>query len=69
MRSGRLFAAVLLLLGLCSWGKPSEGGWPSRQQTGRMELQYARGYQADYYTGGDALIGIEGTKHLLVTEG
>lgn len=34
-----------------------------------MELQYAREYQVDYYTGGYALIGIEGTKYLLVPEG
>lgn len=69
MRRGRLFAAVLLLLGLCACGKPSEGGWSSMEKTGSMELQYAREYQVDYYTGGYALIGIEGTKYLLVPEG
>ena len=61
MRRGRLFAAVLLLLGLCACGKPSEGGWSSMEKTGSMELQYAREYQVDYYTGGYALIGIEYT--------
>ena len=69
MRRIKLFAAVLLLLGLCACGKSADGGWASMEKTGSMELQYAQEYQVDYYTGGYALISIEGTEYLLVPEG
>lgn len=69
MRRIKLFAAALLLLGLCACGKTENGGWASMEKTGSMELQYAQEYQVDYYTGGYALISIEGTEYLLVPEG
>lgn len=69
MRRAKLFAAALLALCLCACGKTEDSGWNGLNKTGSMELEYAQGFQVDYYEGGYDLITIEEDQYLLVPEG
>ena len=69
MRRAKLFAAALLPLCLCACGKMEDSGWNGLNKTGSMELEYAQGFQVDYYEGGYDLITIEEDQYLLVPEG
>ena len=69
MRRAKLFAAALLPLCLCACGKTEDSGWNGLNKTGSMELEYAQGFQVDYYEGGYDLITIEEDQYLLVPEG
>lgn len=69
MRRAKLFAAALLPLCLCACGKTEDIGWNGLNKTGSMELEYAQGFQVDYYEGGYDLITIEEDQYLLVPEG